>query len=335
VFPGFLTSQLDFADFLTAHAPRPALMTTAIRDYFPIEGARSTFQEISRLFKVAGMESNAAYFEYDDTHGWSQPRREAMYRFLARHFQNKEDDGREPAATPEAPDLLNATPTGQLQTSIGSRTVFELNRELAASVHARRAMLQARTTQARRNVIQRALNLAAKPGAVLGLLERRSAQPGAPAVLEVVEQAAAAPAGGERTRWTLTPAALGAARPVRGEGGYTPDYQAAARGWLTGHSILATQVEDVLAAVEQLVAAKPKSIEIQAHGAAVPAALIAAALDGRVARITTGAPVPSWLEHTRTRLHTLSPLLVVPGVLAHFDFPDLAPLLAGRHVPAP
>jgi hypothetical protein len=88
---------LDFGDFALALAPRPFLMTTAIQDFFPIAGARATYKQNQRLFDLLGGGEKAGYFEYDDTHGWSQPRREAAYRFLSNWMQGTESAGKEPA----------------------------------------------------------------------------------------------------------------------------------------------------------------------------------------------------------------------------------------------
>jgi hypothetical protein len=96
VFAGFLRDGLDFPDFLIAFAPKPIHMATAIRDFFPIDGARATYAEARRVFEVLKAEDRVGYFEYDDEHGWSKPRREATYRWFAKWLQNRQDDGVEP-----------------------------------------------------------------------------------------------------------------------------------------------------------------------------------------------------------------------------------------------
>ena len=65
-------------------------MTTAIQDFFPIAGARATFAEQEKLFRVADAPGRVGYFEFDDKHGWSLPRREAAYRWVAKWLQNKD-----------------------------------------------------------------------------------------------------------------------------------------------------------------------------------------------------------------------------------------------------
>ncbi|HNY42379.1 MAG TPA: acetylxylan esterase, partial [Bryobacteraceae bacterium] len=139
IMPGMVASGVDFADFALAASPKPYLMTTAIQDFFPIAGARATYQEIVRHYEHLGVSQAAGYYEYDDTHGWSQPRRQAAARFLDKFLMNRETDGAEPPIAPEPESLLYATPTGQLQTSFGSETVASLNLKLAIDLHGRRA----------------------------------------------------------------------------------------------------------------------------------------------------------------------------------------------------
>ena len=93
VFVNFLKDGLDFADFLIAFAPKPIHMAAAVRDYFPIDGARATYSEARALFQTAGAADHIGFFEFDDTHGWSKPRREATYRWFTRWLQNQSDDG--------------------------------------------------------------------------------------------------------------------------------------------------------------------------------------------------------------------------------------------------
>ena len=44
-FPFWLQDGFDYPDYLYAFAPKPYLLLSAIRDFFPIAGARETFAE--------------------------------------------------------------------------------------------------------------------------------------------------------------------------------------------------------------------------------------------------------------------------------------------------
>ena len=103
-FANFLKDGLDFPDFLIAFAPKPIQMATATRDFFPIDGAKATFAEAHRIFEVLDAGAHMGFFEFDDTHGWSKPRREATYRWFARWLQDREDDGVEPDSQTRQPE---------------------------------------------------------------------------------------------------------------------------------------------------------------------------------------------------------------------------------------
>ncbi|MCW5963382.1 MAG: acetylxylan esterase [Bryobacterales bacterium] len=141
VFVDFVKDGFDFADFLTAWAPRPVQMLAAIRDFFPIAGARAAFAETQRMYGLMGATEKTGYFEYDDTHGWSQPRREATYRWLTKWLQGREDSQPEAPFTPEDAKLLHVTEKGQVLLSLGGRSLQQILRERAASQHAARQAL--------------------------------------------------------------------------------------------------------------------------------------------------------------------------------------------------
>jgi cephalosporin-C deacetylase-like acetyl esterase len=136
---GFLRDGLDFGDFLIAFAPKPVKMMTAIRDFFPIDGARATFAEARRVYEVLGAGDRIGFFEYDDPHGWSKPRREATYAWFQKWLNGRpDDDGSEPDFPIEPDKNLYATPTGQVATSLKGETVQSLNQALAERIHAQR-----------------------------------------------------------------------------------------------------------------------------------------------------------------------------------------------------
>ena len=51
---GFLSEGIDHAGLLAMRTPRPTMLGTARFDFFPIEGARESFDEARRLYEVAG-----------------------------------------------------------------------------------------------------------------------------------------------------------------------------------------------------------------------------------------------------------------------------------------
>jgi cephalosporin-C deacetylase-like acetyl esterase len=138
VFPGWLADGLDYPDFLYAAAPKPYLVMSAIRDFFPIDGARETVAEARRTLASIGDPEKLKAFEADDGHGYSQPRRLAAYSWLSRWFHDSADNSEEAPVAPETAQTLFCTPTGQVATSLGGDTVFSINRARAESLRERR-----------------------------------------------------------------------------------------------------------------------------------------------------------------------------------------------------
>ena len=129
--PKFISEGLGGSDFAIGFAPKPFLFLTATRDFFPIEGARRAYAEARGVYQTLGHEDRAGFFEYDDEHSWSQPRREATYRWLEKWLLGRDDRANEGAEEVEREHDLWAAPEGQLAVSLGGETVQSLNRKLA------------------------------------------------------------------------------------------------------------------------------------------------------------------------------------------------------------
>lgn len=355
VFPGFVSRGLDFGDFALALAPRPFLMTTAIQDFFPIAGARATYKQNQRLFDLLGGGDKAGYFEYDDTHGWSQPRREAAYRFLSKWMQGRESEGKEPAVQPEEEGLLYATPTGQLATSGGTETVQSLNLANARRLAAGRVALTVAGLRA-------AIGLGELPGrpAARSLGETTVKGVRVEKLELTVESGLAIPAlyfhGTEGRRGVVFASSFGkgtdadvmelamAGTPVlaldpRGMGesykapartGYRQGYQLAARAILLGRNLVEMQTADLMAGVSYLEGATGGPVRLYAKGAVGPAAMVAAAVDGRVAELAVERSIVSYMDVVAAKIHEGLDQTVVPGILAKADLPEVMRLMGAR-----
>jgi cephalosporin-C deacetylase-like acetyl esterase len=125
--PPFLREGLDQADFVEAFAPKPYLILSAIRDFFPIEGARETFREAKQIYHLMNAEDKLNMVEVDDGHGYTLPRRLAAYRWMNRWLKGVDSSINEPEMLLESEETLYCTSSGQVQTSLGGETVFSLN----------------------------------------------------------------------------------------------------------------------------------------------------------------------------------------------------------------
>ena len=350
VFPSFISKGLDFGDFALAWAPRPFIMTTAIQDFFPIAGARATYKQNQRLFDLLAGGERAGYFEFDDTHGWSKPRREAAYRFLGRWLLGKETDGSEPAVQPEEESLLYATESGQLATSGGSETVQSLNLKYARGLL--RSTVKAADLRAaigwrgpvakpvsrvvgesmRDGIRVEKLEFTVEGGVVIpGLLfhggERRMVFASSFGKGGDADVLALAKAG--TTVLAVDPRGMGESYTAAGRTGYRQSYQLAARAMLVGRNLLEMQVSDLLGAVSYF---DGRPVTLYAKGATGPAAMIAAALDGRVLELLVERSIISYMDVVAAPMHEGLELTVAPGILTRADLPDALRLMAGKPV---
>jgi len=362
VFPSFVAKGLDFGDFALAFAPRPFLMTTAIQDFFPIDGARLTYKQNQRLFDLLAGGERAGYFEYDDKHGWSQPRREAAYRFLGKWLQNKQTDGKEPAIEPEEESVLYATPTGQLATSGGSETVQSLNLQHARQLAASRPPVTLQTARS-------ALSWSAPPGTpsartagetmVDGIRVEKLEipvegglsipalyfQPANPAGARAIVFASGFGKGADSDVLALAkagtpvlavdPRGMGESYKPSGRTGYRQSYQLASKAILLGRNLVEMQAADLLAAANVLAArpgASGRKIAIYAKGAIGPAAVFAAAFGDQIAELTLERTILSYMDVASARIHEGLDQAVVPGILKHADLPEVLKLLQNKPV---
>ncbi len=362
-FPGFVAAGWDLGDFLIAAAPRPVLITTAIRDFFPIAGARAVAEEQRRIYRVLGRPENAGYFEFDDTHGWSQPRREAAYRWLERHFGLPATSAAERPVNPEPAATLAVTPTGQLGDSLGGETVRSLNRRRAEELSSRRKALRTHEAEELRAIIGQ--SIAFSLGTVSRAPSWRSvssirsqdwqgekllieSEPGIDLPALLLMSPTVKPRGvslivHENGKSAALPAAINAIRAgraalcldIRGTGQLSAqrsktdavgEYQFAWRALLLGRTMVGMQTLDIIqavAAIKRHPGFENLPVELYAVGKTGVAAQLAGALAPRFSSVSVEGSIGSWLEFAMAQRHANLFPLVVPGVLDDFDLPDL------------
>lgn len=351
IWPGFLARNLDFGDFALAQAPRPFLTTSAIRDYFPVAGARATHRQLLRLFDSLGQANGIGFFEYDDTHGWSQPRREAASHWLVKLFFGKDEPTPEASIDTEEESLLYATPTGQLANSIGSRTMRDLSIEAAAALARNRKPLSleilrkaidwqepASAIEARRLANSNFLELSVEGGVRIPAVHY---QPALPKAQVVYVGGAGQPSDPDLAELEkagfgvlrIHPRGSGPGYELSGRSGYNLDYQIAARTWLLGRNLLAMQAADIISAYRYLKHESPSTeVFVIGKGNFAPAALLAAALEPGFHRVLVESSMVSFASFIESPIHNGHENAIVPGILSYFDLPDLAPLIGSRSV---
>lgn len=117
---------IDHPDYIIARAPKPTLIMATTRDFFSIQGARETYEDLKKIYTFFGKPENIEITEDDYVHGYTEKNREAMYAFFQKHLMLPG------SAKEEEVDFLTVqelqkTSTGQLSTSLGGETVFSCN----------------------------------------------------------------------------------------------------------------------------------------------------------------------------------------------------------------
>jgi len=137
---GGLAVGLDRGDLLLAFAPKPLLLCYTPQDsgttYSPhyTEATQEIFAELRKAYGLMGAEEKVGLFASPLPHDFDFPTRQATYDWFNRWLGRK-DAGTEEAEFDILPrDALNCTHTGQVLTSLGGRSVLQVNIDRARAV---------------------------------------------------------------------------------------------------------------------------------------------------------------------------------------------------------
>jgi pimeloyl-ACP methyl ester carboxylesterase len=81
---GMISSGVDHPGLLLLMYPRPVFVAAAVLDFFPIEGTRKTFREVSDIYSRFGRADRIAMHESYNEHQYSTENQEASIEFLDR-----------------------------------------------------------------------------------------------------------------------------------------------------------------------------------------------------------------------------------------------------------
>jgi cephalosporin-C deacetylase-like acetyl esterase len=133
--PRFIASGFDFADWVELAAPRPVAIVAFETDFFPIAGAKDTFEEAKRFYGLFGAADAVQLIHGQGGHCNLGPVSPQVFAFLTTHLKGA---GAPVAAFAPAraknPDALTVTGDGQVSLALGSLTVEELARRRAVQV---------------------------------------------------------------------------------------------------------------------------------------------------------------------------------------------------------
>jgi hypothetical protein len=130
IFYHGIEEGLDHADLLEVRAPKPALQITTTRDFFSIQGAKETEQEIKKVYKAYNAENQFSRVEDNAEHAVTEKNMEALYAFFQRSL-NMSGNSKNEKVKYLTQEELTITKTGQVVTSLVGETVFSLNNKEA------------------------------------------------------------------------------------------------------------------------------------------------------------------------------------------------------------
>ena len=355
VISPMLADRLDHGDFILAFAPKPFQMLTAIRDFFSISGARSVFAASSRVYG-----DNLLYFEADDGHGYTKPRRAQAYKFFSRVLENKENLDAEPDVQILPEPQLFCTRTGQVEGEFkDAASVHSLNLQRFAALRKTGSLDEIRrvtgfapattkpqVTSYGGSPTMEKLTLETEPGLALPALlyQPTGAGPHPAVILAYGAGKASAHADAQRLAaagnlvLSLDLRGLGETRPATVNYGsdwtrWFGDYESAQTAMLTGKPLVTMRAEDIARAADWLLARpgvdRTRLRVVGRELAAIPA-LLAASFDSRITQVRLERMLVSWESLLKDRIHRQQWENAIVGALRTFDLPDLIRLLGRR-----
>jgi cephalosporin-C deacetylase-like acetyl esterase len=142
---GTLEHGIDHPELLAAFAPKALMVGSAKQDYIPIEGARQTFQEVSRVYQLFASQEKLSLIQTEGNHGLNKELREAAAAWLRESLgpapPRTDPVDPHPAESPAATEQkLRCKTTGQVASAFGGATVASLIRERAKQIAPKRVL---------------------------------------------------------------------------------------------------------------------------------------------------------------------------------------------------
>ena len=142
-----ISNGITHADLIEVRAPSPALIVAGTRDFFSIQGARESYEEVRRAYTAFGAKDNIGMVDDDWGHGYTSKLREAVCAFFQTQL-NVPGSPKDESITVVDPKELKITATGNVASSFkNAETVFSLNQKEAQKLVEKLQVLQTNQKQ--------------------------------------------------------------------------------------------------------------------------------------------------------------------------------------------
>ena len=350
IYYGTLQDGIDHPELLAALAPKPLMIGAPAEHFIPIEAARETYREVSRVYSLFGAGDRMMFVETAGFHDLNPELRQAAAGWLVGHLgTNGQAAGEEPENVFSEQEL-HCTPAGRVADLPDAETVQSINRERARKIAPRYSLPDSRhTLEIYRNGVANKVKRVTQVGRFRHeagvLVPDRVHDVGAFArgvAFVCADRGKDDPAV---RRGVIDPLMAAGYRVValdaRGWGeseprlpGTPPPYSwedfFAYRGMEAGRPLLGQRMKDLLASASDRGGRLPWLVAGIGAGALV--ASHAAVLDRRIRRVVAvGGPLSfRRLANDLLTKHPVSSFL--PGVIGEYDLPDVYAALAPRKV---
>jgi hypothetical protein len=350
---GSILAGLDYDDFYTCFAPKPAAIGAALWDFFPIEGTRLAYQRARQVYSLFGAEDRIKLFEAEGPHNFHPTLTQGTVEFFNRFLQPEgEYRGLEPFE-PEPPELQRNTKTGQVSTSMpGAKLAFEQHLEAVGRSRASRHVPG-------REELMRVLGLPQEPCPLNPRIQDQRDEGGleiekgfitsepdivVPVLRLAVERSEAAlvfccdggtqgsdgqlekllrrVALGGVSVYLVEPRGLGETSP--GTPSMVSDVWIPQHLRMLGTSLAGLRAYDLARVLEYVHGRQPEQpVTVMARGMVAWAAVLAAVLDGHVSALCLDELRPSIEEFATERTAKVPHAYAIPGILRLADIPQL------------
>ncbi|MEN6532552.1 MAG: acetylxylan esterase [Bryobacteraceae bacterium] len=369
-FPLQLANGFDHGDLVALAAPIPYLIGSTDQDFFPLEGARRTFEAARAVWKLYGAENKIGWFHEPGPHGVYKAGRESIYGWMRQWLRGEQPAPvSEPEIVPEYEEDLNCTSTGQVTTSLGGEGLSaQLARRFAGRVPQRPALrTDADLNALREQMRERVLKMTRfQPSTVRLDVQEEGEQFSFLSDEGLRVPATLKPSAGEsqRARLAIYVSQKGGrsetrelealsklgyrvlAIDVSGTGALYSKWATYSESWfgqdkttwlavMLGHTVVGLEIRDILRAVEALHEKglmPAEGLTGIGRGTAAIALLHAALIEPRITRLVLEDMPGSYRAIAAAPIHRRIFEGVVPGVLGQYDLPDLAAVVSPRPV---
>ncbi len=128
--------SIDHPDYIAMFAPKPFMILSATQDFFDIERTHETLEEVKKIYDTLGVPGKIGFFEYNDEHGYSKPKRQVAVKWFRTWFYNDTNSVTEPSDLDVCDeDELQVTSEGQVFLEFDDEKVVEkINSDSAISM---------------------------------------------------------------------------------------------------------------------------------------------------------------------------------------------------------